>query len=306
MPMLATRLMLARPKRRRLGPIPAPLPLDGIQAAYYSAIIAITNRAHAAFAKAQDQILADLIEQRGDTERTDAPDRKRWFPHRLPPSSEWQRRSEALDARRALHLTAVAQATFEKSLEPTALHAVVARFGKRTNTHQREQLDRQLRSAIGVGLGQIEKPVRDHLTSWATENVNLIRTVPQRYFARLRAGVEEAYASGMHPTTLAKRFADVHDISLNDAMRIAVDQIGKLNGQLNRERQTSIGIEDYMWRGVRDSRERDNHNDLEGVRCSWSDPPMGGGTDEDEAGHPGSGIQCRCYPEPVLDHLIRA
>ena len=55
---------------------------------------------------------------------------------------------------------------------------------------------------------------------------------------------------------------------------------------------------------VNDGRVRDNHAELNGQRFRFDDPPMGGGTSEDEPGNPGDGILCRCYADPVLDALI--
>lgn len=65
-----------------------------------------------------------------------------------------------------------------------------------------------------------------------------------------------------------------------------------------------MGVTGYIWRTANDNRVRDNHGDLDGQRFTWDDPPMGGGTSEDEPGHSGSGIQCRCYAEPDLSPLL--
>lgn len=302
---LASQLLALRPKKR-LGHVPKPIPPTAIQLSYYRSMGPICDAARSAMEEVQAEILADLETQRKAAGRTDAapPDRKRWFPHALPGSEEWKRRSVALDARRALHLAAVAQNTFEGAFDWHALPDLVKTFGDRTNRHQRKQLDRQLRAAIGVPYGAIEKPVRDHVDEWTRENVKLITSVPDRYFARIRSDVEEAYASGTSGETLARKFSERHGSALSDSRRIAKDQVNKLNGRLAEARQTALGLDAYFWRGVEDNRERACHVALEGQRCTWDDPPMGGGTDEDETGHPGSGILCRCFPEPDFSGLL--
>ncbi len=168
----------------------------------------------------------------------------------------------------------------------------------------RLQLDAQIRAAVGVSLAQVEKPITSSLPKWTRENVDLIVTIPDRYFKRLERDVVRGIDEGQHPKTFAKQIEADFGSSESDAARIARDQIGKLNADFNQERQRSLGITSYIWRTGNDNRVRDNHFELEGTHHEWGDPPMGGGTNEDEAGDPGEGIQCRCYSEPDFDVLI--
>lgn len=206
--------------------------------------------------------------------------------------------------RHAVSLIARAAQRFADEFRPHEVHAVARRFGKRLDAHAQAQLDAQVRSALGVPLSALERPVRDQLEGWAAVNVNLIRTIPPRYFDRLRADIEEAFESGTHPSTLAEDIADDYDISINDARRIARDQLGKLNADVTRERHEALGVTRYTWRTMRDNRVRSNHSHLEGEIFSYDDPPLGGGTTAHERGHPGTGIQCRCYQEPHLQDII--
>ena len=78
---------------------------------------------------------------------------------------------------------------------------------------------------------------------------------------------------------------------------IARDQVSKLNGQLTRVRQTSLGVKSYIWRTSLDERVRPTHISKEGKEFNWNEPPS-------DTGHPGEDYQCRCYAEPVLEKLI--
>ena len=206
--------------------------------------------------------------------------------------------------KRAAALIDRAAREFAAAFRPDALFSVVSQFGKATDDFSRLQLDQQLRSAIGVPFSAIEKPHRDKLSDWSVANVDQIKTLPDRYFDDIRLRVEDAFTSGMHPSTLADNLADAYDISENNAERIARDQTLTLAANLNEERMTSLGVEEYVWRTVNDGRVRENHAELNGQRFRFDDPPMGGGTSEDEPGNPGDGILCRCYADPVLDALI--
>lgn len=189
-----------------------------------------------------------------------------------------------------------AAARFARKFRPQALHDVARQFGRRTSRHQRDQLDRQVRAAMGIGLEAIERPTVDRIEGWAALNVDLIVTVPERYFDRLRLDVIDAFAAGAHPTALARDLEDAYGIAQNDARRIARDQVSKLAAQVNQDRQQALGVTGYTWRTMRDNRVRDEHAILEGERFSWSDSPPDG--------HPGEAILCRCYAEPDLEPVI--
>lgn len=183
-----------------------------------------------------------------------------------------------------------------RAFDPTALKQIARRFGERTSDFQRGQIDVQVRQAMGVSIAGIEKPTRDKIEEFAARNVDLIKTVPERYFDRVRLDVEDAFAAGRHPDALSADLQDRFDMSEGDADRIARDQIGKLNAQVNQDRQEALGVEGYVWRGMMDGRERPEHVEREGVRFTWDDPPDGG--------HQGEDVQCRCYAEPDLAPLL--
>jgi hypothetical protein len=88
------------------------------------------------------------------------------------------------------------------------------------------------------------------------------------------------------PTRRIKKNGKPATITLeNHANLIARDQISKLNGQLNKTRQTSAGISKFVV--------RDEHEALDGRTFGW----------EEGAGGliPGEPINCRCWGEAVID-----
>lgn len=205
---------------------------------------------------------------------------------------------DADDEARARHALQLAAKRAVGALRPNELHAVAAKFGTAASAFQRQQLDRQVRAAMGVPFSAIERPIRDRIPDFARANVALIRTVPTRMFERLQNDVEAAFSTAEHPDTFAERLVEREGMAEGDAMRIARDQIGTLVGQVNQERQQAIGCESFTWRGMMDNRERDSHVDLEGETFPWDDPPTDSETGEVIT--PGSAIQCRCYAEPVF------
>ena len=95
---------------------------------------------------------------------------------------------------------------------------------------------------------------------------------------------------------IAGELEDSYGVSARRAALIARDQIGKLNGEIARERQTELGIRRYKWRSSSDERVRPEHADRDGQIFEWSDPPPDG--------HPGQPVQCRCWAEPLIDDLL--
>jgi SPP1 gp7 family putative phage head morphogenesis protein len=125
------------------------------------------------------------------------------------------------------------------------------------------------------------------------ENVALIKNIGDTAASRIERVVADGVRRGQSTKAIQAVIKDEMGICERRAKLIAVDQIGKFNGQLTRIMQQDAGISKYIWRGMMDARERASHIALEGQIFSWSNPPS--------MGHPGEPIRCRCYAEPVFD-----
>ena len=212
---------------------------------------------------------------------------------------------------------------FGREVPLERIEAIAEDVLERTERHQGRQLELQLgpeggavrREILGLDPLGSEPWLQDLLRQATEENVGLIKSIPEAFFqdieadvlAQGRAGLRvEAVAQGLESKYLAHAAAWVKSTE-NRAKLIAVDQIGKLYGELDRIRQTDIGITRYRWRSSRDERVRGNpsgkypdsrpsHWAREGRVYSWDDPPRQSSDD----GHPGKPIRCRCYAEPVF------
>lgn len=335
---LHTRILLARLRaaspikpKRRVGRIPRPAEPVAIAMSYARALRgSVCERARGAFAAVEAEIIADLVELRRaqgreDSARADAPmigggrgaaigagraaqlgeaEAARAGREAMPGVKAF---GEDLDA--AARLAAKARALIDKAAaaytnewRPAALFDVVKQFGKRTSAHQREQLDKQLRAAIGVPLSAIEPASRNRIEEWAAGNVDRIKSIPDLYFDRLRGDVEEAFAAGTHPSTLADLFAERYEMSERQAETVARDQVLKLSANLAHDRMENLGVEWATWRTVRDGRVCEICEAMEGVRFKLSegaDGACGPGTLPGDC-HP----MDRCWSEPDLTALV--
>jgi SPP1 gp7 family putative phage head morphogenesis protein len=172
------------------------------------------------------------------------------------------------------------------------------RIGPQVNQYNKAEWQKLVRSQYGVDPTK-EDPERFKalLSNWSRNNSLLIKDIPNKTSMQIAQQTREALISGTNVSdTASSIFAIMSsrtDVSDSRATLIARDQVSKLNGQLNRERQENIGVEGYIWRTVGDERVRDTHMDNDGQYFTWDNPPA-------ETGAPGEDYQCRCWAEPVL------
>jgi len=185
---------------------------------------------------------------------------------------------------------------FFKRLRPSELESVAQKIAERTSRFQSEQLQKQLRAAFGVDVVHAEPNLANKVDRFVADNVSLIKSIPNKYLDDVEAAVTRGVRGGKTSKQIAEDLRDVYDVGEARARMIARDQVGKFFGEVNRARQTALGIKGYTWRTSRDERVRATHATLEGKHFEWNDPP--------EVGHPGEDYQCRCYPEPDLTPIL--
>jgi SPP1 gp7 family putative phage head morphogenesis protein len=171
-----------------------------------------------------------------------------------------------------------------------SVDALVRPVAKATSTQQRRGLARQLGAEIAKGIK--DKFLPRVVEAFARENVALITSLPTEFFARTEKMVAKGLGDGVRAEELSQQLQDELGVVASRADLIARDQISKLAGDLNRERQTELGIEEFVWRTVGDERVRSEHADYNGQTYSWAALPPDGA--------PGEAINCRCYADPVI------
>jgi SPP1 gp7 family putative phage head morphogenesis protein len=162
---------------------------------------------------------------------------------------------------------------------------------------QRKQLTRVLASQIGANIFFDDFGLNNEIKGFIANNVQLIKTVPERHFARVESTVFNAARQGSLLKDVNKQIQNIYGQTKTNASRIARDQHNKLFGQLNQFRQLGVGIARYIWRTVEDNRVRPTHSFNNGKSFLWSRPPLA-------TGHPGQDFQCRCWAEPDLSEFF--
>lgn len=162
------------------------------------------------------------------------------------------------------------------------------------------ETDKRLAAVIGesmkvdISVALTESgPIRASVTKAVQANVDLIKSIPEQYFEKLETTVWDNLVDGMRFEDLADKIQRVADVTESRAKLIARDQTSKMNGAFNEARQTSVGIDKYIWSTSGDERVREEHAANDGKIFDWNDPPA--------TGHPGEDIQCRCVALPYVE-----
>lgn len=210
--------------------------------------------------------------------------------------SDQERRTDADEGKRLRALLAEASAVLQRTLRPTDLEDIARKVAQQTSAFQAVQLGRQLRAALGVQAFPGERGVPAVIDSFVDANVALIKDLPQQVLDQIGRMSLQAVQLGTRHETLAQDIEQRFEVGESRAKLIARDQVGKLYGQLNAQRQQASGITRFIWRTSEDERVRPEHVILDGQEFSYDDPPA--------EGLPGEPVNCRCFAEPNIDSAL--
>lgn len=178
----------------------------------------------------------------------------------------------------------------------TQAKIVASSFVDNANNVNKDRFYKAMNKAVGINLQTVvqNEGLEDILTATTRSNVGLIKSIPDEYFKQIESIVFDGVTRGNNATSMIKQIQKVARNTTKRAKLIARDQTSKLNSALTQQRQSNLGVEEYIWRSAGDGRVRDTHKAHNGKTFRWDDPPK-------DTGHPGQDIQCRCVAQPVLN-----
>jgi SPP1 gp7 family putative phage head morphogenesis protein len=183
----------------------------------------------------------------------------------------------------------------------TAAPKLAAFFAQSTAAQNERVLLRILRDA-GVTVRLTMTPeLRDIMKATVSENVSLIKSIHSQYHTQIEGIVMRSVTEGRDLQYLSKELRARYGVSKERANFIALDQNNKATSVIQRERQTSVGIERGIWMHSHAGREpRPTHLANDGrefdLKTGWFDP------DPKVRKHiwPGVLIRCRCTWKPIV------
>lgn len=162
---------------------------------------------------------------------------------------------------------------------------------------------RAIKKSLGIDIRQDFFKGRFYdrmIKKWAKDNTDLITRLPYSSIDRVKKVVQNLYGKGLTLKDLRSVIANSVGIDERYAQFLAVDQVAKLNCDIAKQQQTSIGVKRYKWSTSKDARVRKSHRVLHGKIFEWDNPPI---VDEKRGRkcHPGQDYRCRCVAIPVFD-----
>ena len=177
--------------------------------------------------------------------------------------------------------------------QPDRVRRIAREYANRMNRWHWRKFNDSMRRYLGVRIDISDGELGEWMTAHIDENVRLIRSIPERYHAKLVQDITEAsFRAPFDQAALKELLEKNYQSAGYNARRIARDQTNKAIGDLNHFRQRQVGIVEYRWSTVGDSRVRPEHAALHGKVFRWDTTPP--------SGHPGHAIQCRCVARPII------
>ena len=163
-----------------------------------------------------------------------------------------------------------------------------------------------------LGILNSEKKLTPYFRNVVDQNVALIRSIPEEKIPAFKNSLNTAIMQDMPVRELSKIIRKHYAATDSKARLIARDQVGKLNGELDKYHQQVLGLKRYRWRTMKDGavrgryppgRKGPDHWHLEGTIQTWAKKPIVN-TKTGKRCHPKEDIQCRCYAEAVIEDLL--
>ena len=169
-------------------------------------------------------------------------------------------------------------------------------------------LSEQTKASVAGKAGlKFEPSMADLLTAepLAEQFTERLRTYLGLKLAKLKKLVEENRLAGGRPDKLRKIFEEWARQTKRGVSTLSEHEAAKIVTAHRRALAQRLGISEYVWRTMRDSRVRKCHWVLEGTTQNWENPPV---IDDRTGlrGGPGEAANCRCVPILLLVHAESA
>lgn len=160
----------------------------------------------------------------------------------------------------------------------------------------------QLTGGVTLSTDIFSGPLKEKLNAAATQSVNLIVSIPEKYLAGVQNAVTASISSGNGLQDLVPYFEKQDGYTERQARNTALDQTRKVYNTINAERMKSVGITKFEWihsAGGHNPRPYHLHT-LNGQTFDLNDPPVID-PKTGERGIPGQLPNCKCRMRPVIE-----
>ncbi len=140
---------------------------------------------------------------------------------------------------------------------------------------------------------------QDAMAAIIEENVNLIKSIPQKYFTDVKTVVNTGWSMGRNSSYIYDNIKEKYKLTKNKAALIARDQCNKATASFNRNRQIELGFNQARWlHSSAGKTPRPDHVAANGKIYDVRKGCLISG----EYILPGQKINCRCISETLLPY----
>lgn len=158
----------------------------------------------------------------------------------------------------------------------------------------------KLSGGLSLATRELTPEMEEIIKAAVTNNVSLIRSIPEQYFLEIEGAVMRSITTGNGLQDLIPFINHRKTITMKRVNLIALDQTKKITVALNKQRSVESGLTKFEWVHSSASKEpRKLHLGYNGKTFSYDDLPI---IDEKtgERGMPGQAINCKCIAVPIL------
>ena len=139
-----------------------------------------------------------------------------------------------------------------------------------------------------------------------SENVNLIRSIPQKFLTDVQSQVWQSVMKGAKQSQLAQGIREKYDLSWRRAALIARDQNNKAKAVMEEARRSELGIDEAIWMHSGGGKEPRPEHVKWGAQKKRYKIREGMYSSVDGAYvWPGTAISCRCTSRSIIPGLSR-
>lgn len=174
-------------------------------------------------------------------------------------------------------------------------------FAEKNRRHHDQAFAAALKKAGFAVKFQMTPTIERALDGAIKENVDLITSIPEKYFADVRERIHESVVGGRNMRQATKNLEEVHGLTRSRAALIVRDQNNKVTALVHKLRQKQVGITKAQWIHTTASMQARPEHEAWGDEGAIYDVDTGMYSDEDDDFvWPGTPVNCGCTSMSII------
>jgi len=196
--------------------------------------------------------------------------------------------------------------TFEEffNLKASSLAKTMVQGATKTSATTVQESLKKLTGGLTLKTSVVSSGQEEVSTALVSENVSLIKSIPQEYLKDVTGSVMRSITTGRGIADLIPDLEKYEGISYRRAKNIALDQTRKAYNTINRQKLLNNGVKQFEWGHSGGSlHPRESHIDIAGKVFSFEhirEEQAALGVPQADRGLPGEPINCKCYMRPII------